>query len=273
MLSKKIKEESILIKKIMKKNNNFKFYNEVESLSILTSSFLSLITVLSFVLILINNEDLFTKFFFGIILFLIGLVLYMPVVCAILMVISYIIKGSITKKYIKNISPFFDLNYITKIDRVLEFENLYNKLSMTGKEVYFYLKKQKGVKIEKISQLYFEKEINKMSTKEFIDYYKHEYIESDINIKEVDTEYAICNEILNIFVKMDYNEFNKHKDDIIKITLTLKDKSKQLTIINKLEEIKDKYDEEHINNKIENKINKITETNKIEKNNKILRSI
>lgn len=58
-------------------------------------------------------------------------------------------------------------------------------------------------------------------------------------------------------------------------TLTLEDKTNQLDIINKLEEIKEQYDEETINNEITKKLNKINNKSSESKleNNKILKSI
>tara|TARA_Y100000034_G_scaffold135247_1_gene206371 strand:+ start:19272 stop:19616 length:345 start_codon:yes stop_codon:yes gene_type:complete len=114
-----------------------------------------------------------------------------------------------------------------------------------------------------------------MLIKDFIDYYKNGF-ESDSKKLKINRDEVINKKILEILEYLDYTTFNKFKDSLIEITLTLKDKTKQLNIINKFEEIKKQYDEETINIEIANKLNKINGKpleSKLEKNNKVLKSI
>ena len=142
------------------------------------------------------------------------------------------------------------------------------------KNVFSSLRK-KEVTIEEIESYYLVKKVEEMLIEDFIYYYKNGF-ESDNKKLKINRDEVINKKILEILEYLDYTTFNEFKDSLIEITLTLKDKTKQLNIINKFEEIKKQYDEETINIEIANKLNKINGKpleSKLEKNNKVLKSI
>lgn len=275
MLSEKIKNESMLIKELIEKNNNFKYYNKIEELSISVATFLSLVTAIISVLYSLSNQDMILSPFYGVMFFSTIFFAFAFILFFSLTLINYIIKGNIIKEN-KDTSNFFDLKYIIPRSKVIEFNNLYNKLSITGKRTFENFKcDKKETKIEEMHYFYLKEEINEISIKNFINYYKKEF-ESDIEELKINRDNIINEKILEILEYLDYSLFNEFKDSLIEITLTLKDKSKQLNIINKFEEIKKQYDKDIIDNEIINKLNNLnkkTSKHEIEKSNKILRSI
>ena len=274
MLSEKIKNESILIKKLIEKNKNLKFYNDIEDLSLLIAPFLSLITAIMIVLNNIQSQDFILKFLFGAMFFIIGCLAFAFIVIFSLISINYLIKGNMIKEN-KNSNKFFNSKYITTRSNFLEFNNLYKELSTVGEKTFNNFKyDKKETKIEEIKYFYLKEEIKKMSIKNFINYYKNGF-ESDIKELEINRDKIINKKVLDTLEGIDYSTFNKFKDSLIEITLTLEDKTKQLAIVNEFEKIKEQYDEETINNKIAQKLNKINNRpseSKLE-NNKILKSI
>lgn len=274
MLSEKIKKESVLIKSLIEKNKNLKFYNDIEDMSLMIAPFLSLITAIIIVLNNIQSQDFILKFLFGAMFFLIGCIAFAFIVIFSLISINYLIKGNMIKEN-KNSNKFFNSKYITTRSKFLEFNNLYKELTTVGEKTFNNFKyDKKETKIEEIKYFYLKEEINKMSIKKFINYYKNGF-ESDIKELEINRDKIINKKILNTLEGIDYSTFNQFKDSLIEITLTLEDKTKQLAIVNKFEKIKEQYDEETINNEITkklNKINNIPSESKLE-NNKILKSI
>ena len=273
MLAEKIKNNSILIKELIEKDNNLKFYNYIEKIVISTSPVLSIITAI-FVISSMRINDIIIKIIFGSMCFLVGLFGFGILLAFLLLSINYIIKGKIIKKDEEGNSKFLSLDYITTRSKFLDFKNSYDKLSKIEKNVFSSLRK-KEVTIEEIESCYLEKKVEEMLIKDFIDYYKNGF-ESDSKKLKINRDEVINKKILEILEYLDYTKFNKFKDSLIEITLTLKDKTKQLNIINKFEEIKKQYDEETINIEIANKLNKINGKpleSKLEKNNKVLKSI
>lgn len=182
MLSKKIKNESILIKNLIEKNKNLKFYNDIEHLSILIAPFLLLITVISILLNTMHHHDFILKLLFSVMFFLIGYFPFTFIVFFLFISINYLIKGNMIKEN-KNSNKFFNSKYITTRSKFLEFNNLYKKLTTVGEKTFNNFEyDRKETKIEKIKYFYLKEEIKKMSIKSFINYYKNGF-ESDINVR------------------------------------------------------------------------------------------
>ncbi len=72
MLAEKIKNNSILIKELIEKDNNLKFYNYIEKIVISTTPVLSLITAITIISNMRTN-DVIIKILYGAMCFLIGL--------------------------------------------------------------------------------------------------------------------------------------------------------------------------------------------------------
>ena len=97
MLAEKIKNNSILIKELIEKDNNLKFYNYIEKIVISTTPVLSLITAITIISNMRTN-DVIIKILYGAMCFLIGLFGFGILLATLLFLINYIIKGKIIKK-------------------------------------------------------------------------------------------------------------------------------------------------------------------------------
>ena len=104
----------------------------------------------------------------------------------------------------------------------------------------------------------------------FISYFNKKYKE-DVQQLEVKQEELIYNKIKDILEKINEVNFNKYKEDIVCIIETVKSKKNQLDLFELIEELKEKYDEDLLNNKINLIKDKVIP--KKEKNNKVLKSL
>lgn len=269
MLLEKIKSESKIIKELIDENNNINKYNNIG----IFSTYFSISITLLFSIVF-----LFIK---GFIMSFVSFLL-LNLLCFSFVYIIIFLSLSVTNLFLKLKKPpsacdedhiFFREIIIIKRSRFLKICNLYNSLSKNQKLFYKKFKNQKEIKMEFINAFCFEEEINNMSFREFINYGKTE-LKLDIADLEIDKDYVIGNKILNILKEIDYKEFNNIKEDLIEVInkVEFNDKIKELNIFEKIEELKERYDEEGIANKINSIKNKVTKSTQ-EKNNKVLKSI
>ena len=272
MLSENIKKDAKILSKIFKIKNNLKFYNNIYKVLSILSLFFSM---LFSIFISVNNEVSNLLILF---LFTIGLILHFFVFFFLNVILGIITNYIIKRKYIrKNISglDIFTVDYIVSEKKLKKTEELYNSLSKEGKS-YIYDISSKAKKSENIKEiekdcLYIE--INNMNIKGFINYW-NSYFHKDVKNINIEIEDFIKRKIQQILIKINEEDFNKYKNEIIKITETLKSKKEQLVIFKEIEKLEEKYDEEIVIDKINKIKNKVNNNNLEEKtNNKILKSI
>ena len=227
MLIKRIKNEAKIIKKILDKDKNLKFYNRVENIGIFLGFFSSfiMVSILSYFYfdpsnILINIGALFVIFIFsGCIL---GYLKY-----AILEFFFEIYKNKILDKkndFYNNYNKVFSYKYYVNKKELIKYKNFYKSLS---KNAQLALKivtiNSKKNSIEDIEKSIFEEEIMEKSLSEFINYAK---IEFDSDIKEIKInksqliEMKLNKELKNI----NKENFLKYKDDIIYLSGKIENK-------------------------------------------------
>tara|TARA_Y100000034_G_scaffold135247_1_gene206368 strand:+ start:17173 stop:17982 length:810 start_codon:yes stop_codon:yes gene_type:complete len=269
MLLEKIKSKSIIIKELIEENNGLKRHNYISYLGLSSSFFITLL--LSIVSLFIKTKEIsFIDFLLLNILCFLGVAI---IIFILLFCINFFIKFMKISMNDYGEHHFFKEDIIVKRSRFLKVYNSYKSLSKNEKLFYRRFKNKKEIKIEFINAFCFEEEINNMSIGEFINYGKKE-LKLDIADLEIDKDCIIGNKILNILKEVDYKEFNNIKDDLIEVInkVEFNDKIKELNIFEKIEELKERYDEEGIENKINSIKNKVTKSSQ-EKNNKVLKSI
>ena len=268
-----VKKDAKIINKIFEHENNFKFYNITEALSLISGFFCSSF----FVFLIATNETVLSTekniAFLLLLCFILSFVAFGFISYLVLYLVNKIIKRKHLKKEIKGLDVS-DSSFFVSRKKVEFFYNLYNSLSKKGKyNLYYinsYIKKEND--LNKIEKKCLYNEIGIMSTKDFINYWNTSFKE-DAEAINIDIEYAIEHKLKNILKNINESEFNEYKNEIIKITETLKSKKTQLAIFEKIEELKEKYDEEVISNKINIIKNKVTKPKQERLNNKVLKSI
>lgn len=272
MLSENIKKDAKILSEIFKIKNNFKFYNNTYKVLSILSLFYS---ILSSIFLLINHEVISISLI--LFLFTIGLILHFFVFFVLNFIIGISINYIIKRKYIKkNMSclGIFTVDYIVSEKKLKKTEKLYNELSKEGKNYIINIssKAKESENIKEIEKDCLYIEINNMNIKDFINYW-NSYFQKDIKNINIEIEDFIKRKIQQILIKINEEDFNKYKNEIIKITETLKSKKEQLVIFKEIEKLKDKYDEEIIIDKINKIKNKVNNNLEEKTNNKILKSI
>tara|TARA_B100000073_G_C23737707_1_gene572781 strand:- start:2896 stop:3696 length:801 start_codon:yes stop_codon:yes gene_type:complete len=262
-----IKKDAKIIKEIFDKEKNISIFNDIEGLAIMISMFNLVLFIISICFFTELNFDYKLIFsLFG------GLLLAASsfFTSSFLMKIYNNIKN---KNYPKNSgSLFLSSTYLIRKEKKEEVYNLYNNLSEEGKDSiwYFDYRDLRNESLKEIENLIFKRRIMLMKLPLFISYFNKKYKE-DVQQLEVKQEELIYNKIKDILEKINEVNFNKYKEDIVCIIETLKSKKNQLNLFELIEELKEKYDEDLLNNKINLIKDKVIP--KKEKNNKVLKSL
>tara|TARA_Y100000588_G_scaffold307293_1_gene331371 strand:+ start:13251 stop:14051 length:801 start_codon:yes stop_codon:yes gene_type:complete len=262
-----IKKDAKIIKEIFDKEKNISFLNEIEGLALITSVFNTVLFIISICFFTELNFDhrLIFSLFGGLLLAALSFF-----TSSFLMLIY---NNKKNKNYPKNSgSLFLSSTYLIRKEKKEEVYNLYNNLSKEGEDSiwYFDYRDLRNESLKEIENLIFKRRVMLMKLPLFISYFNKKYKE-DVQQLEVKQEELIYNKIKDILEKINEVNFNKYKEDIVCIIETLKSKKNQLDLFELIEELKEKYDEDLLNNKINLIKDKVIP--KKEKNNKVLKSL
>lgn len=271
MLSEQIRKDAKILNKIFEIENKLKSYNSIGYINLIGSLLISIISTI-LIIMSINNLKLEEILFLSSIGYFIQVIIFSCFNFSFIYSINYLIKRKYIKKTIIG-SKILSFDYIVSRKKVKKVKKIYDLLSEEGKKYIYCIvqdKKQRN-NIKEIEQNFLRLQIGDMKKDIFINYW-NEFFAEDIKELNIKDEDFINFKINNILTNITESEFDLYKDEIIKITETLKSKKEQLIILKKIEELKEKYDEETIVNKINLIKNKVTKYPQ-EKTNKILKSI
>lgn len=261
-----IKKDAKIIKEIFDKEKKINFFNHIENLSVSLALLNVVLFTISLFFIDLTFENRFlASVFGGLVIFLLSLFINFNLI--------EIYNNRKNKKYLqKSGSLFLSNNYLISKEKKEEIYKLHKKLSKNGVEAISYLNYMnlRDNDLKKIEMLVLRRKVILMDLNLFINYFKNDF-QLDKKEIEIDEEELIYSKIYNILENIKEADFNEFKEDIIHIIETLKSKKNQLKLFELIEELKEKYDEGLLNEKINLIKNKVIP--KKEENNKVLKSI